>query len=269
MENNRIRQLAGLLTEKKHSSKTKWTPPAGFFSGSASEIVKGLLEAPGGSSKAMARLNFYVNRAGSNLSDDDKARLEKAKGALSKKLAAMKEEVEKVARAAGVVLERKDEDDDAAMNMDGEGEGAGKDDEEEELPKIVLQIAKKAVGKDEEELADLLMKVYDSGFKDGVKSTEEGEVKDSKKEVSEALLEAVSHLINKMMDQHSVYSLEGERGIKFLNKLIKVIGYSNMNEFFSDNSGAIEALIEWISSVRSPEWEKSLKDEVGDDEDDD
>jgi len=196
MENSRLGRLAGIadiLTEakKKKAKKwvakvdTKWTPPEGFFSNSSTEIVKGLLAAPGGHAKAMSRLNFYINRAGSKLKGEDKERLEKAKDALSKKIATMKEEVEQAARRAGVVIERKKVDDNEDPDMelpaddsDASAEDPTDEDEENSLPKIVLKIAKKAVGKSEEELADLLMKVYDAGFKDGVKSTEEEEPKD-------------------------------------------------------------------------------------------
>lgn len=209
MENNRLGRLAGIADileegKKKKSGKkwsgkvsTKWTPPEGFFTNSSTEIVKGLLAAPGGHAKAMSRLNFYINRAGDKLEGKDKARLDDAKDKLSKKLAALKEEQEMFARRAGVVIEKKHDDEDADPDMDFGGDDAGDfgpdadadahadkggkaggEEEEEALPKIVLKIAKKAVGKDEEALADLLMKVYDAGFKDGVKSTEEEEPKD-------------------------------------------------------------------------------------------
>jgi hypothetical protein len=77
------------LDEKQWSGKvtTKWSPPEGFFSQSADKIAKGLHAA--GAAKAMSRLNFYINRAGSHLSAKDKARLEDAK----RKLHAMYESV--------------------------------------------------------------------------------------------------------------------------------------------------------------------------------
>ena len=64
--------------------KTKWTPPAGLFKKSASEIAKGIAAASKDLKQAMARLNFYINRAGKNLSAERKAELEKAKGELRK-----------------------------------------------------------------------------------------------------------------------------------------------------------------------------------------
>jgi len=59
--------------------KTKWHPPKGFFERSAEEIAEGLREASDGLAQAMDRLDFYINRAGSNLSPEARERLESAK----------------------------------------------------------------------------------------------------------------------------------------------------------------------------------------------
>ena len=69
------------LTEKLWSGDVhaKWTPPEGFFSKSAADIASGLKSASTDLKQAMGRLSFYVNRAGKNLSAEDKARLEDAK----------------------------------------------------------------------------------------------------------------------------------------------------------------------------------------------
>lgn len=63
---------------------TKWSPPEGFFRQSADKIAAGLKKASKTYKQAMSRLNFYINRAGKNLSDKDKKRLASAR----KKLAA-------------------------------------------------------------------------------------------------------------------------------------------------------------------------------------
>jgi F0F1-type ATP synthase membrane subunit b/b' len=74
-----------LLTEKKHHKKwvadveTNWEPPEGFFTASAAKIAKGLKAASKDLKQAMSRLNFYINRAGTNLDDESKERLESAK----------------------------------------------------------------------------------------------------------------------------------------------------------------------------------------------
>ena len=61
---------------------SKWKPPEGFFKGSADSIAKGLKSASDDLKQAMSRLNFYINRAGDNLSKEDKDKLEKAKDKL-------------------------------------------------------------------------------------------------------------------------------------------------------------------------------------------
>ncbi len=59
--------------------KTDWHPPKGFFEQSADAIAQGLKKVSDSSAQAMARLNFYINRAGSNLTAERKAVLEEAK----------------------------------------------------------------------------------------------------------------------------------------------------------------------------------------------
>jgi len=62
--------------------EAKWTPPEGFFKKSAADIAKGLKSASKDYAQASRRLNFYINRAGKQLSTDDKSRLESAKASL-------------------------------------------------------------------------------------------------------------------------------------------------------------------------------------------
>jgi hypothetical protein len=78
---NIMNYLDNLLTEKKMWSgevKTHWTPPEGFFTQSAEKIAKGLKRASENLKQASARLTFYRNRSGKNLSAEDKARLKLA-----------------------------------------------------------------------------------------------------------------------------------------------------------------------------------------------
>jgi len=78
-----------LLQELKWSGdvKPKKHPPEGLFAeGSAAEIVAWLKSAHKDEAGAMAALNFYINRAGKNLSATRRATLESAK----KKLQATK-----------------------------------------------------------------------------------------------------------------------------------------------------------------------------------
>jgi len=62
--------------------KTKWHPKEGFFNQSAEKIAQGLKSESKDLKQAMSRLTFFINRSGSNLSADDKKRLENAKDKL-------------------------------------------------------------------------------------------------------------------------------------------------------------------------------------------
>ncbi|GEM_PF-1231844 len=59
--------------------KTKWTPPKGLFTRSAKEVATVLHNQSESLKQAMSRLNFYINRAGSNLSMGRKRALNNAK----------------------------------------------------------------------------------------------------------------------------------------------------------------------------------------------
>ena len=59
--------------------KTKWSPPKGTFTKPAKEVAAILKKGSKDLQQAMARLNFYINRAGDNLDKKTKAELEKAK----------------------------------------------------------------------------------------------------------------------------------------------------------------------------------------------
>jgi len=52
--------------------KTHWHPEEGFFEQSSEKIAEGLKSASDGLAPAMERLDFYNNRAGSNLSGEAK-----------------------------------------------------------------------------------------------------------------------------------------------------------------------------------------------------
>ena|SRR5215471_1126855 len=89
--------------KKKRANPHQWSaavatdsthPPEGLFNKSAAVIARTLASkkvSPKGSSSGMRMLNFYINRAGHNLSVTRKAELQKAKSLLSKRIAAAKE----------------------------------------------------------------------------------------------------------------------------------------------------------------------------------
>lgn len=79
-------------------AKHKWSkdvttdsthPPAGLFNREPEAIARGLASkrvSPKGPGSGMRMLNFYINRAGKNLSATQKRKLEKAKDLLSEKI---------------------------------------------------------------------------------------------------------------------------------------------------------------------------------------
>jgi len=73
--------------------KTVSFPPPGLFNKSASEIAKSLASkkvSPKGPQSGMRMLNYYINRAGRNLSPARRRELNKAKTLLSRRIQATK-----------------------------------------------------------------------------------------------------------------------------------------------------------------------------------
>lgn len=60
----------------------KWHSPPGLFNKDPEEIATVLKDNSVDEKQAMSRLTFYINRAGSNLSDEDRDRLNEAKDAI-------------------------------------------------------------------------------------------------------------------------------------------------------------------------------------------
>lgn len=81
-----MKKVRVLITAKNWSDKvkTKWSPPEGLFTRSAEEIAKVLHDESDDLQQAMSRLNFYVNRAGDNLSSERVKTLESVKSKLRK-----------------------------------------------------------------------------------------------------------------------------------------------------------------------------------------
>ena len=79
-------------------------------------------------------------------------------------------------------------------------------------------------------------------------------------------------LVDKFIDQNRMYHWEGSKGIQNFEKLVRALGYNDhfgdmLREFLSDNSGAIEAMVEWIKDSRCQEWADTLAEQVCEDED--
>lgn len=71
------------------------------------------------------------------------------------------------------------------------------------------------------------------------------------------------------LEAHDLYQNEGQRGVTNFETVAKALGYDNLNEFFCDNPGAIEAIYEWINTQRNTDWDEKLtvEDNESDDED--
>jgi len=76
----------------------------------------------------------------------------------------------------------------------------------------------------------------------------------------------LGELVDAYLEKNKMYHFEGSRGISNFDKLIGVIGYSNMDEFLSDNSGCIEAMIEWIKDAPVVDWKEALDVEISKEE---
>jgi len=85
-------------------------------------------------------------------------------------------------------------------------------------------------------------------------------------------------MYNKQMQDYlannKMYSFDGERGVRHLEQIAtEVCGYTPdysgvMMNFFADNPGAIEAVVEWIGNQRNADWKDNLESLVGPEEED-
>ena len=75
--------------------------------------------------------------------------------------------------------------------------------------------------------------------------------------------------IQKWQEHNNVYHFE--MNTRNLEKLVATLGYESVEDFLSDNPGAQQAVVEFISdwADRIPEWKESLLNDISDDDDDD
>ena len=83
-------------------------------------------------------------------------------------------------------------------------------------------------------------------------------------------------VLNKWQDENKAWRNEGTTGVDNLENLCRDIGYdkngayinaSPILNFLSDNSGAIEAIHEWMCKQDVDEWIESLENTLPEDED--
>lgn len=80
-----------------------------------------------------------------------------------------------------------------------------------------------------------------------------------------------SDKIDTFLDENGCHTLEGERGVRNFEKLVRALGYNDhfsnpLQEFLADNSGAIEAMIEWIKDSRCQEWSDNIAEHLVDED---
>ena len=77
--------------------------------------------------------------------------------------------------------------------------------------------------------------------------------------------------LNAYMEQERMYHVEGETGVAHLAKIVGVLGYDGdhykrdetmIAEFLADNSGAMEAIVNWIGEQNVPEWKENLTNAI-------
>lgn len=81
-------------------------------------------------------------------------------------------------------------------------------------------------------------------------------------------IEDMNDALDAFAEQHNAYRTEGRAGLKTLCKVARAIGYrdpsyfgqldsscaiGDLIEFLEDNSGAVEAILDWIRNTNAPE----------------
>ena len=87
----------------------------------------------------------------------------------------------------------------------------------------------------------------------------------SKLEQPRELAEAkrsMSQLIEEWMDAKQYHSFEGASGPRQFDELTKILGYRDLDEFLADNSGCMEAMLEWVGDHAVAKWIKSMEEEL-------
>jgi len=78
----------------------------------------------------------------------------------------------------------------------------------------------------------------------------------------------IHDLLDKWMDANRVHSFEGYSAVPNLEKLVRALNpdYTSLEEFLADNSGACEAMINWIQESNMKEWVEALKSQLDNEE---
>lgn len=84
--------------------------------------------------------------------------------------------------------------------------------------------------------------------------------------------EPLESLLEEFMEQEHIVRLEGETGVRNLCKIVRALGYKDelhfgqfrggsygdLLRFLEDNSGAVEAILDWVNKQDLPEWREEV-----------
>lgn len=78
--------------------------------------------------------------------------------------------------------------------------------------------------------------------------------------------------LQRYMDEHRLHSFEGDTGVKKLEQIMHdVCGYTpgwegTLRNFFIDNPGACQVVVEWIGQQRNIDWKDNIESLIGPEE---
>ena len=87
------------------------------------------------------------------------------------------------------------------------------------------------------------------------------------------------HVLDEYMEQEKLHRFEGRRGVEMLCQIAGALGYKDPQYFgqlthkatlgdlilmLEDNSGMVEAMVEWINSTENSEWKEALESQLED-----
>lgn len=83
-------------------------------------------------------------------------------------------------------------------------------------------------------------------------------------QVTEAKVKSdMAELVDRFIEQEKLWHFEGGRGVNNFEKIIKAIGYRNMDYFLEDNPGCLEKMVEWLRDTDNiEEWKEKLAAEL-------
>ena len=82
----------------------------------------------------------------------------------------------------------------------------------------------------------------------------------------------MSEVVDQYMSDNNMHCMEGARGVKQFEKLARALGYSDtfsvstLHAFLEDNSGCLDAMVEWIKGTRNPDWKDELESQIAEPE---